>query len=136
VVQFIPGLSPILPITSILPLAFVIIVAAIKEAVEDFFRHKEDNKNNRKKYDVIRDGKVCVPTVFFFASFFAICFFFSICLFFVFYFILFLLISLRSHIYFWVSLAQTELERVKSEKIRPGDIVIVKVRLHSVELRL
>jgi len=76
---------------------FVILVAGVKEAIEDFFRfrifvvvlessnqwnfethrHKEDRKNNRKQYSVIRDG-------------------------------------------------HPDPIRVKSQDIRPGDIVIVK----------
>ena len=75
----------------------MILVAGVKEAIEDFFRfrifvvvlessnqwnfethrHKEDRKNNRKQYSVIRDG-------------------------------------------------HSEPIRVKSQDIRPGDIVIVK----------
>ncbi len=35
-VQLIPGISPIVPLASILPLAFVVGVAMLKEAVEDY----------------------------------------------------------------------------------------------------
>eukprot|EP00005_Dracoamoeba_jomungandri_P010052 CAMPEP_0174265016 /NCGR_PEP_ID=MMETSP0439-20130205/24844_1 /TAXON_ID=0 /ORGANISM="Stereomyxa ramosa, Strain Chinc5" /LENGTH=1052 /DNA_ID=CAMNT_0015351215 /DNA_START=97 /DNA_END=3252 /DNA_ORIENTATION=+ len=58
IIQFIPGLSPILPITSVLPLAFVILIAAIKEGIEDIFRHRDDNKVNNSLYSVLRHGKL------------------------------------------------------------------------------
>ena len=38
VVNLIPAVSPVQPVTSILPLVFVVAVAMIKEAVEDYVR--------------------------------------------------------------------------------------------------
>lgn len=38
IIQLIPQITPLIPITSILPLAFVLIVTAIKEAIEDYVR--------------------------------------------------------------------------------------------------
>jgi phospholipid-transporting ATPase len=36
IIQLIPQITPLIPITSILPLAFVLAITAIKEAVEDY----------------------------------------------------------------------------------------------------
>jgi len=57
IVQLIPGLSPLIPITSILPLLFVLCVSVITEFVEDHKRHTEDAKNNGLKFQVLNsDG--------------------------------------------------------------------------------
>ncbi|XP_033637661.1 probable phospholipid-transporting ATPase IF isoform X2 [Asterias rubens] len=40
--------SPVSPITSILPLVFVILVTAVKQAYEDWLRHKADNEVNKR----------------------------------------------------------------------------------------
>eukprot|EP00761_Pharyngomonas_kirbyi_P003825 gb/GECH01003829.1/.p1 GENE.gb/GECH01003829.1/~~gb/GECH01003829.1/.p1 ORF type:complete len:1254 (+),score=257.06 gb/GECH01003829.1/:1-3762(+) len=58
IIQLIPGISPISPITSILPLVFVLSVTAIKEGVEDIRRGLSDRQVNNKTVDVIRDGTV------------------------------------------------------------------------------
>ncbi|KAK4301013.1 hypothetical protein Pmani_026815 [Petrolisthes manimaculis] len=50
--------SPVSPLTSILPLLFVITVTAVKQGYEDWLRHKEDNKVNNSPTRVIREGKV------------------------------------------------------------------------------
>ncbi|XP_011166374.2 probable phospholipid-transporting ATPase IF isoform X2 [Solenopsis invicta] len=47
--------SPISPITSALPLAFVILVTAIKQGYEDFLRYKTDKRDNRRSVSVIRN---------------------------------------------------------------------------------
>ncbi|XP_038049880.1 probable phospholipid-transporting ATPase IF isoform X2 [Patiria miniata] len=47
--------SPVSPITSILPLIFVISVTAIKQAYEDWLRHKADNEVNKRPTQVVRD---------------------------------------------------------------------------------
>jgi phospholipid-transporting ATPase len=58
ILQLIPlGLSPISPITSILPLGFVLGVTAIKEAIEDVRRHRSDRETNNKQAVVVRDGR-------------------------------------------------------------------------------
>lgn len=38
IIQLVPSISPLNPITSILPLVFVLVITAIKEALEDFVR--------------------------------------------------------------------------------------------------
>lgn len=58
IVQLIPQITPLVPVTSILPLVFVLAVTALKEAVEDFYRHKADKKSNTQKFQAIRDGKL------------------------------------------------------------------------------
>ncbi|XP_048834604.1 phospholipid-transporting ATPase IH-like isoform X5 [Brienomyrus brachyistius] len=50
--------TPTSPITSGLPLFFVITVTAIKQGYEDWLRHKADNSVNRCAVHVIQHGKV------------------------------------------------------------------------------
>ncbi|XP_020907982.1 probable phospholipid-transporting ATPase IF isoform X2 [Exaiptasia diaphana] len=50
--------SPVSPVTSILPLCFVITVTAIKQAYEDYLRHKVDNEVNNRPCRVVINGKV------------------------------------------------------------------------------
>ncbi|XP_072557045.1 phospholipid-transporting ATPase IH-like isoform X4 [Paramormyrops kingsleyae] len=50
--------TPTSPITSGLPLFFVITVTAIKQGYEDWLRHKADNTVNRCPVHVIQHGKV------------------------------------------------------------------------------
>ncbi|XP_035390770.1 probable phospholipid-transporting ATPase IH isoform X2 [Electrophorus electricus] len=50
--------TPTSPITSGLPLFFVITVTAIKQGYEDWLRHKADNAINRCPVHVVQDGKV------------------------------------------------------------------------------
>eukprot|EP01028_Stygiella_incarcerata_P000387 TRINITY_DN1044_c0_g1_i2.p1 TRINITY_DN1044_c0_g1~~TRINITY_DN1044_c0_g1_i2.p1 ORF type:complete len:1227 (-),score=333.71 TRINITY_DN1044_c0_g1_i2:190-3870(-) len=56
IVALIPGVSPIFPITSILPLVFVLTVGAIKDAVEDHGRYKADRAANSVPMYVLRGG--------------------------------------------------------------------------------
>ena len=54
----IPGVSPINPATSVMPLVFVVGVALIKDGYEDYLRHKADNLANSIEAHVIRpDGR-------------------------------------------------------------------------------
>ncbi|XP_061081832.1 phospholipid-transporting ATPase IH isoform X4 [Conger conger] len=50
--------TPTSPITSGLPLFFVITVTAIKQGYEDWLRHKADNSINRCPVHIIQHGKV------------------------------------------------------------------------------
>ncbi|XP_074634074.1 phospholipid-transporting ATPase IF-like isoform X2 [Acropora palmata] len=50
--------SPVSPVTSILPLAFVITVTAIKQGFEDWLRHKADREVNNRPTKVVREGQV------------------------------------------------------------------------------
>ncbi|GAM25814.1 hypothetical protein SAMD00019534_089890 [Acytostelium subglobosum LB1] len=56
VIQLVPQVSPLLPLTSILPLAFVLLITAIKEALEDYSRYQSDKKSNREVYNIVKDG--------------------------------------------------------------------------------
>ncbi|EGC28908.1 hypothetical protein DICPUDRAFT_51588 [Dictyostelium purpureum] len=58
IIQLVPQISPLLPLTSILPLSFVLIITATKEALEDYSRYQSDKKNNLEPYTVVRDGKL------------------------------------------------------------------------------
>lgn len=58
VIQMIPSITPFPPETSILPLVFVLVITALKEAMEDYARYKADKKNNTEPFKVIRDGKL------------------------------------------------------------------------------
>uniref|UniRef100_UPI00358ECF14 phospholipid-transporting ATPase IF isoform X2 n=1 Tax=Myxine glutinosa TaxID=7769 RepID=UPI00358ECF14 len=51
--------SPTSPVTSGLPLFFVITVTAIKQGYEDWRRHKSDNVMNNEPVHVLRDSEVC-----------------------------------------------------------------------------
>uniref|UniRef100_H2ZKG5 Phospholipid-transporting ATPase n=1 Tax=Ciona savignyi TaxID=51511 RepID=H2ZKG5_CIOSA len=57
ILQQIPGISPTGKYTTIVPLAFILTVAAIKETVEDYKRHKADGAVNNRKVEIFRDGR-------------------------------------------------------------------------------
>ncbi|XP_055682431.1 phospholipid-transporting ATPase IF isoform X2 [Lutzomyia longipalpis] len=48
--------SPVTPLTSLLPLVFVISVTAMKQGYEDYLRHRADNMVNYSLVTVIRNG--------------------------------------------------------------------------------
>ncbi|XP_042878523.1 phospholipid-transporting ATPase IF-like [Penaeus japonicus] len=50
--------SPVSPLTSVLPLVFVVTVTGIKQAYEDWLRHREDNKVNNAPARVLREGSI------------------------------------------------------------------------------
>ncbi|GMH43083.1 hypothetical protein BSKO_11005 [Bryopsis sp. KO-2023] len=58
VLQLIPGLSPTHWFTTVAPLVFVLIVNAVKEIYDDYYRHKSDDEVNNRKVDVlsVKDG--------------------------------------------------------------------------------
>lgn len=47
--QLIPGLSPTSPVTTLIPLGFVLGVNMVKEIYDDYQRHKEDYNVNFRK---------------------------------------------------------------------------------------
>lgn len=57
IIQVIIPFSPIGPSTSLIPLAFVISTTAIKQAYEDYLRHKLDNEVNNRMCSVLRANK-------------------------------------------------------------------------------
>ncbi|CAH1780607.1 unnamed protein product, partial [Owenia fusiformis] len=50
--------SPVSPVTSIVPLVFVITVTAIKQGYEDWLRHQADNEVNNRACWVVRNGEL------------------------------------------------------------------------------
>ncbi|XP_050561376.1 probable phospholipid-transporting ATPase IA isoform X4 [Spodoptera frugiperda] len=55
--QQIPDVSPTGRWTTVTPLVFILCVSALKEIVEDFKRHRADDETNRRKVEVLRDGR-------------------------------------------------------------------------------
>jgi len=60
--QQIPNVSPTNRWTTAIPLAFVLVVTAIKEIFEDYKRHKCDNEVNNRHVQVIKDGNINIKT--------------------------------------------------------------------------
>ncbi|XP_065129817.2 probable phospholipid-transporting ATPase IA isoform X6 [Paramisgurnus dabryanus] len=54
--QQIPDVSPTGRWTTLVPLLFILLVAAVKEIIEDLKRHKTDNVVNKKETQVLRNG--------------------------------------------------------------------------------
>ncbi|XP_036406934.1 probable phospholipid-transporting ATPase IA isoform X4 [Megalops cyprinoides] len=54
--QQIPDVSPTGRWTTLVPLLFILVVAAVKEVIEDLKRHNADNVVNKKKTQVLRNG--------------------------------------------------------------------------------
>lgn len=52
--------SPVSPITSAAPLAFVIVVTAVKQGYEDWVRHKADDVVNNRQVRIVKDGQLVV----------------------------------------------------------------------------
>ncbi|KAK7484877.1 hypothetical protein BaRGS_00023920 [Batillaria attramentaria] len=50
--------TPVTPITSILPLIFVISVTAVKQGYEDWLRHKSDREVNNRRATVVEGGRL------------------------------------------------------------------------------
>ncbi|CAL8114228.1 unnamed protein product [Orchesella dallaii] len=48
--------SPVHPVTAISPLAFVLLVTAVKQGYEDWLRHKNDDQVNNRAVKVLRNG--------------------------------------------------------------------------------
>ncbi|GLD63668.1 phospholipid-transporting ATPase ID-like isoform X1, partial [Lates japonicus] len=55
ILQLIPQISSLSWFTTIVPLALVLSITAVKDATDDYFRHKSDNQvNNRQSQVLIR----------------------------------------------------------------------------------
>ncbi|CAF0920378.1 unnamed protein product [Didymodactylos carnosus] len=54
----IPQISSLQPITTILPLVFVLALTAIKDASDDISRHRSDREVNKRPTNVLLDGKL------------------------------------------------------------------------------
>ena len=55
--QSIPYISPLNPLTAILPLFFVVGISMTREGFEDYFRNKSDKKANSTPTKALRNGK-------------------------------------------------------------------------------
>jgi phospholipid-transporting ATPase len=60
IIQQVPNVSPTNQYTTIGPLAVVLLVSAIKEAIEDVKRHNSDKDLNRSKAEVLQGGDFVV----------------------------------------------------------------------------
>lgn len=58
ILQILLPFSPVGPTTSLLPLIFVVATTAIKQAYEDYLRHKLDREVNNRACHVLRDKKL------------------------------------------------------------------------------
>lgn len=56
-IQLIPDVTPVPPVTTIVPLLFVLGTSGLREAVEDLARHKADEITNNATAHVLRGGK-------------------------------------------------------------------------------
>lgn len=50
--------SPVSPVTSLAPLIFVVVTTALKQAYEDYLRHKTDRATNNKMIPILKDGQM------------------------------------------------------------------------------
>ena len=55
--------SPVNPLTDWLPLMFVIVVTALKQAYEDIQRHSNDRQVNLQPIDVVQNGNIAVNNI-------------------------------------------------------------------------
>ncbi|XP_071844250.1 phospholipid-transporting ATPase ID-like isoform X2 [Apostichopus japonicus] len=56
ILQLIPQISSLSPVTTALPLIFVLAVSAVKDAVDDIQRHISDKQVNGRRSDILLDG--------------------------------------------------------------------------------
>ena len=58
ILNSIPLVSALHPISAYLPLAFVLFVSMVREGVEDYARYRSDKVTNRQLVRVVENGKV------------------------------------------------------------------------------
>ncbi|KAL2088905.1 hypothetical protein ACEWY4_015804 [Coilia grayii] len=58
ILQLIPQISSLSWFTTIVPLALVLTVTAVKDAMDDYFRHKSDRQVNTRQSQVLISGKL------------------------------------------------------------------------------
>ncbi|XP_063305087.1 probable phospholipid-transporting ATPase IM [Pelobates fuscus] len=58
ILQLIPEISSLSWFTTIVPLVLVLTITAVKDATDDYFRHKSDNQVNNRQSLVLRGGKL------------------------------------------------------------------------------
>jgi len=57
IIQCIPQISPLNPLSGILPLAFVLIISMIREGIEDYRRYTDDKAANSQPVRVLRNSQ-------------------------------------------------------------------------------
>ena len=57
ILQCIPLISPLTPVTAVVPLVFVLSVSIIREGIEDYSRAQLDKQQNNEETIVYRDGE-------------------------------------------------------------------------------
>uniref|UniRef100_A0A915IDM9 P-type ATPase N-terminal domain-containing protein n=1 Tax=Romanomermis culicivorax TaxID=13658 RepID=A0A915IDM9_ROMCU len=55
ILQLCPVISPLNPLTTMFPLTLVITLTAVKDAVDDYRRHKNDKEVNNRKVSILRN---------------------------------------------------------------------------------
>ncbi|KAL4660728.1 putative phospholipid-transporting ATPase IM isoform X1 [Arapaima gigas] len=58
ILQLIPQVSSLSWFTTIVPLVLVLTITAVKDATDDFFRHKSDQQVNSRQSQVLLDGRL------------------------------------------------------------------------------
>ncbi|XP_012584277.1 PREDICTED: probable phospholipid-transporting ATPase IM isoform X2 [Condylura cristata] len=58
ILQLIPDISSLAWLTTVVPLVLVITMTAVKDAMDDYLRHKTDNQVNNRKSEVLIDSKL------------------------------------------------------------------------------
>ncbi|XP_049562004.1 probable phospholipid-transporting ATPase IM isoform X4 [Orcinus orca] len=58
ILQLIPEISSLTWFTTIVPLVLVVTMTAVKDATDDYFRHKSDNQVNNRQSEVLIDSKL------------------------------------------------------------------------------
>ncbi|XP_013396894.1 phospholipid-transporting ATPase ID isoform X2 [Lingula anatina] len=58
ILQLIPPISSLTPVTTIVPLAVVLTITALKDAIDDIQRHRSDNRVNNRLSSVLRNGQL------------------------------------------------------------------------------
>ena len=58
ILNSIPAISALNPVTAILPLAFVLGVSMLREGLEDYQRYKSDVKTNRQPIKFVKGGTI------------------------------------------------------------------------------
>ena len=61
ILQSIPKISPLNPVTAIVPLIFVLCVSMLREGIEDYNRYKEDKRTNSKPVRVFTADESTLP---------------------------------------------------------------------------
>uniref|UniRef100_A0A8C5LT17 Phospholipid-transporting ATPase n=1 Tax=Leptobrachium leishanense TaxID=445787 RepID=A0A8C5LT17_9ANUR len=57
ILQLIPQVSSLSWFTTVVPLVLVLTVSAVKDAIDDYYRHKSDNQVNNRRVQVLNKGQ-------------------------------------------------------------------------------